>query len=103
MTINKFYSAKQFDELSESLTVDDLDISPDPNLLPSQTNNVKLKNNSNLLLKNPNLKISITNGSLIQNDNTGELRFKITLYDSKNKQLKIENYNKRMVQFKIYV
>ncbi|WP_029513429.1 lipoprotein 17-related variable surface protein [Mycoplasmopsis primatum] len=85
LSINKFYSTKQFDELCENLSTDDLDINIDSQLLPSNVdvNNIKLKSNSALLAKNPNIKIKEVQKSLADDIN-GNLTMNITLLDTKN-------------------
>ncbi|WP_029513442.1 lipoprotein 17-related variable surface protein [Mycoplasmopsis primatum] len=84
LSINKFYSTKQFDELCDSLTLNDLDINIDSYLLPSNYNvsSIKLKKDSPLLLKNPNL--TITTKDITKDYQEGNLDLEITLNDKAN-------------------
>ncbi|WP_036459971.1 hypothetical protein [Mycoplasmopsis primatum] len=86
LTINQFYSTKQFDELVESLTVNDLDINIDPTVFPSNfdVNNIQLKKDSLLLAKNPNLRIKSVLKSSVD-DNDGLCYVTIELEDTSNK------------------
>uniref|UniRef100_UPI00056B9DCB lipoprotein 17-related variable surface protein n=1 Tax=Mycoplasmopsis primatum TaxID=55604 RepID=UPI00056B9DCB len=86
LSINKFYSTKQFDALCNSLTIDDLKINVDSDLSPSEYNvdNIQLKKDSPLLSINANLIISQTE-LVLADDQNGNLDIKVILADKINK------------------
>ncbi|WP_036460088.1 lipoprotein 17-related variable surface protein, partial [Mycoplasmopsis primatum] len=86
LSINKFYSTKQFDALCDSLTIEDLKINVDSDLSPSEYNvgNIQLKKDSPLLSINANLIISQTE-IVLTDDQNGDLDIKVILADKINK------------------
>ncbi|WP_029513570.1 lipoprotein 17-related variable surface protein [Mycoplasmopsis primatum] len=81
---NKFYSTNMFQELVDNITANDLNIQVEPFLLPSkyETNNIKLKNTSDLLDKNPNLKIE--KSVVVVDDVNGDLTVDLLIQDTVN-------------------
>ncbi|WP_029513263.1 hypothetical protein [Mycoplasmopsis primatum] len=83
LNVNGFYPKSQFENLAKKMTLDDLNISANDQLLPSNYNEkITLKTDSKILTENSNIEVVVENR--VNDDNNGLMDLKIRLKDIKN-------------------
>ncbi|WP_029513139.1 hypothetical protein [Mycoplasmopsis primatum] len=97
LNVDGFYSINQFENLTEGLSVDDIDATIDANKLPYIPKDLKIKTNSQLLSKNKNINIIVENVTLNEDDGfmTGDFKLVDTLNNittNSFKNLKIDGF-----------